>query len=89
MELPPRTSIVGAVIAEARSGRGAVAAVPLSDTLKSATRGPGPIHILGTVPREGLWRAQTPQGFPRTMLAAALAAARREGPEPAAALGRV
>ncbi len=71
--------VIGAVIAEARSGRGAVAAVPLSDTLKSATRGPGPIHILGTVPREGLWRAQTPQGFPRTMLAAALAAARREG----------
>ena len=38
-----------------------------------------PARILGTVPREGLWRAQTPQGFPRTMLVSAIAAARREG----------
>ncbi len=71
--------VIGAVIAEARTGRGAVAAVPLHDTLKSSTTGPGPARILGTVPREGLWRAQTPQGFPRTMLVSAIAAARREG----------
>ncbi len=71
--------VIGSVIAEARAGRGAVAAVPLTDTLKSATSGPGPIRILGTIPRDGLWRAQTPQGFPRAMLAAALAAARRDG----------
>jgi 2-C-methyl-D-erythritol 4-phosphate cytidylyltransferase len=25
-------------------------------------------RIIGTVPRERLWRAQTPQGFPREML---------------------
>ena len=39
---------------------GAIAAVPLADTLKRA--GTGGI-ISGTVDRKGLWRAQTPQGF--------------------------
>ncbi len=37
---------------------GAIAAIPVSDTLK---RGDG--LITGTVPRDGLWRAQTPQAF--------------------------
>lgn len=73
------TGVIDAVIAEARAGRGAIAAVRLTDTLKSGSPGPGPIHVVGTVPREGLWRAQTPQGFPRTMLVAALTAARRDG----------
>jgi 2-C-methyl-D-erythritol 4-phosphate cytidylyltransferase/2-C-methyl-D-erythritol 2,4-cyclodiphosphate synthase len=44
---------------------GAVAAVPVSDTLKRA--GPeapgGGTMIAATVLRDGLWRAQTPQGF--------------------------
>ena len=71
--------VIDAVIAEARAGRGAIAAVPLSDTLKTATAGLGVIRVVGTVPREGLWRAQTPQGFPRPMLVSALAAARRDG----------
>ena len=39
---------------------GAIAAVPVTDTLKNA--GPD-IRVAGTVEREGLWRAQTPQGF--------------------------
>jgi 2-C-methyl-D-erythritol 4-phosphate cytidylyltransferase/2-C-methyl-D-erythritol 2,4-cyclodiphosphate synthase len=39
---------------------GAIAAVPLADTLKRA--GPGG-RIEGTLSRAGLWRAQTPQGF--------------------------
>lgn len=38
---------------------GAICAVPVADTLK---RGDGR-RIAATVPREGLWRAQTPQGF--------------------------
>lgn len=38
---------------------GTIAAVPVADTLK---RGDGR-RIAATVPREGLWRAQTPQGF--------------------------
>lgn len=39
---------------------GAIAAEPVSDTLKTADNDG---QILGTVPRDGLWRAQTPQGF--------------------------
>ena len=44
---------------------GAVAAVPVSDTLKRAVpETPGAdAMVSATVPREGLWRAQTPQGF--------------------------
>lgn len=63
---------IDAVIAAAREGTGAVAAVPLSDTLKEAGRDG---TIRRTVPREELWRAQTPQGFPRAMLQRAHAAA--------------
>ena len=39
---------------------GAIAALPVTDTLKSESDGR---RIGGTVAREGLWRAQTPQGF--------------------------
>jgi len=56
---------IDAVIAKARTGVGAVAAVPLGDTLKEVVEG---ARIRRTVARERLWRAQTPQGFPRTML---------------------
>jgi 2-C-methyl-D-erythritol 4-phosphate cytidylyltransferase/2-C-methyl-D-erythritol 2,4-cyclodiphosphate synthase len=38
----------------------AIAAVPVSDTLKEASAGD---QVAATVAREGLWRAQTPQGF--------------------------
>lgn len=34
-------------------------ALPVTDTLKRAEAG----AVVGTVPREGLWRVQTPQGF--------------------------
>lgn len=56
---------IDAVIARARAGVGAVAAVPTSDTLKEVGQGP---RITRTVDRERIWRAQTPQGFPREML---------------------
>jgi 2-C-methyl-D-erythritol 4-phosphate cytidylyltransferase len=56
--------VIDAVIAHARAGQGAVAALPLSDTLKQADG----TSVLRTVPRENLWRAQTPQGFPRAVL---------------------
>jgi len=39
---------------------GAAPAVPVTDTIKRATEGGA---ISATVPRDGLWRAQTPQGF--------------------------
>lgn len=59
--------VIGAVIAVARKGEGAVPAVPLSDTLKEATLG-DPTLVARTRPRANLWRAQTPQAFPRAAL---------------------
>ena len=40
---------------------GALPALAISDSLKQAA--PGSSLVAGAVPREGLWRAQTPQGF--------------------------
>ena len=68
--------VVDRVIAEARAGRGAVAALPVTDTLKEAdSQG----RIVRTVARDGLWRAQTPQAFPRAMIEEAYAQAQRAG----------
>lgn len=64
------------VIAEARAGRAALAALPVVDTLKEVD---AEGRVVRTVPREHLWRAQTPQGFPRRMLWEAHRAARRDG----------
>lgn len=68
--------VIDRVIAEARAGRGAIAALPVTDTLKEVdVTG----RIIGTVAREALWRAQTPQAFPREMIERAYAEARRAG----------
>jgi 2-C-methyl-D-erythritol 4-phosphate cytidylyltransferase len=64
------------VVAEARAGRGAIAALPVTDTLKEVDADG---RIVRTVDRAALWRAQTPQGFPRELLLAAHVAARRDG----------
>jgi len=53
---------IGRVIDEARQGHGAVAAIPVIDTLK---RVESDGKVVETVDRFGLWRAQTPQAFPR------------------------
>ena len=66
--------VIDAVIGHARAGEGAVAAVRVSDTLKEASSS-DPMRVVRTVPRDGLWRAQTPQGFPRAVLERAHAAA--------------
>jgi 2-C-methyl-D-erythritol 4-phosphate cytidylyltransferase/2-C-methyl-D-erythritol 2,4-cyclodiphosphate synthase len=52
--------IVDRVLAALEHTPGAVAGLPVADTLKRA--GPG-LRVLGTVARDELWRAQTPQGF--------------------------
>jgi len=70
---------IDAVIAVARSGAGGVAAVPLGDTLKATGDDGDPFRVERTVPRAGLWRAQTPQGFPRALLVRATAAALADG----------
>jgi 2-C-methyl-D-erythritol 4-phosphate cytidylyltransferase len=66
--------VVDAVIAEARAGRGALAALPVTDTIKEVDADG---RVVRTIPREGLWRAQTPQAFPREMLEQVYAEARR------------
>ncbi len=48
------------VIAALQTHDGAIAALPMHDTIKRASAG---ALIDATVPRDGLWRAQTPQGF--------------------------
>jgi 2-C-methyl-D-erythritol 4-phosphate cytidylyltransferase len=58
---------------EARKGHGAIAALPVVDTLKQVDEHG---HIVKTIERAQLWRAQTPQGFPRDMIARAHADAR-------------
>lgn len=73
-----RREIVDAVIGQARKGTGAIAAVPVSDTLKESGSDSGLPQIRRTIPRDGLWRAQTPQGFPRPMLERAYRSARKD-----------
>lgn len=53
------------VITSVRAGNCAIAAVPVVDTLKEVD---DEGRILRTIPREHLWRAQTPQGFPRAVI---------------------
>jgi 2-C-methyl-D-erythritol 4-phosphate cytidylyltransferase len=72
------SGVIDAVIREARSGAAAVAAVPVTDTIKEVSL-EGDRRVLRTVPRERLWRAQTPQGFPRVLLVEAHERARRAG----------
>ena len=66
---------IARVIAQARRGTGAIAALPVVDTLKEVDDG----RIVATVDRGRLWRAQTPQAFPREMLIRAHAEAHAAG----------
>lgn len=52
--------LIARVVAAARRHGAAVPAVPVADTLKRAGAG---TRVWGTVRRDGLWAAQTPQGF--------------------------
>ncbi|MGH6873821.1 MAG: 2-C-methyl-D-erythritol 4-phosphate cytidylyltransferase, partial [Aestuariivirgaceae bacterium] len=51
--------LIDAVLAGLEHHEGAIPAMPVTETLKRAPSG----LIAGTVDREGLWAAQTPQGF--------------------------
>ena len=64
--IPTRT--VPDLLAALQTAPGAIPAVPVADTLKRAQPEPAQEHgqrraIAATVPRDGLYRAQTPQGF--------------------------
>lgn len=64
------------VIATVRAGDCATAALPVVDTIKEVDEQG---RIVRTVPREHLWRAQTPQGFPREVIVRAHREARQRG----------
>lgn len=61
-------ALVDAVFAKAKQTGAAVLAVPVSDTLKKVGAGQ---QVESTLPRQGLWLAQTPQVFRREWLEAA------------------
>ena len=67
---------VDRVVDAVRAGTSAIAALPVVDTLKEVDADG---RILRTVERAGLWRAQTPQGFPRDVLLRAHRAAEDGG----------
>lgn len=71
-----RPDLFSAAIAAARQAGGAIVAVPVDDTLKRADAHGA---VRETVPREGLWRVQTPQAFRTDLLRRAHDEARRAG----------
>jgi 2-C-methyl-D-erythritol 4-phosphate cytidylyltransferase len=66
---PP--SLIDIVFSTARKHGAAMLALPVADTLKHVDAATN--RITRTVPREGLWMAQTPQVFHRDLIAAAYA----------------
>ncbi|MBM3951725.1 MAG: bifunctional 2-C-methyl-D-erythritol 4-phosphate cytidylyltransferase/2-C-methyl-D-erythritol 2,4-cyclodiphosphate synthase [Rhodospirillales bacterium] len=56
----PDAALISRVIDALSSSPAAIPALPVADTLKRADAGG---RVAATVPRDGLWRAQTPQGF--------------------------
>jgi 2-C-methyl-D-erythritol 4-phosphate cytidylyltransferase len=69
-------AVVNRAIAAAAAGRCAIAAVPAADTVQEVDNAG---RIVATPERRRLWLAQTPQAFPRAVLAEACARAAREG----------
>jgi len=67
--------VIDRVLAASVEG-GAIAAVPVTDTIKSVD---AEGRVTGTPDRAALWQAQTPQGFPRQRLMDAYRRAREEG----------
>lgn len=68
--------IIERVVDEAKRYGGAVAAVPITDTIKFSKDGRS---IERTIPRDGLWVAQTPQAFRYDLLRMALEEAKKDG----------
>lgn len=80
--------LISRVIAAARADGAAVPVLPIDDTVKEIRDG----HVVATVDRTLLFRAQTPQGFRYDVLKKALDAARRDrftGTDEAALVERI
>lgn len=58
-------ALVDRVIVAAREGQCVVPGLPVADTIKEVD---GEGRVVKTLDRARLWRAQTPQGFPRALL---------------------
>ena len=63
--------LIDRTLAAVAEGQGAVAALPMPDTVKRVVDG----RVVDTPDRSELWRAQTPQAFPRRLLIDAYRAA--------------
>jgi 2-C-methyl-D-erythritol 4-phosphate cytidylyltransferase len=72
----PLESLTALIERARQSGEGAILAEPVADTLKQIGEDG---QISGTVDRQSLWRAQTPQLFPLFALRAALGRCLEEG----------
>ena len=81
--VPPGT--VAALLAALEKAPGAIPAQPVSDTLKCCEAG----MVTATVPRAGLFRAQTPQAFRYAALVAAHASAPDDATDDAELLERM
>jgi 2-C-methyl-D-erythritol 4-phosphate cytidylyltransferase/2-C-methyl-D-erythritol 2,4-cyclodiphosphate synthase len=68
------SGLIARVIATLESHAGALPCLPVTDTLKRGKGG----RVAGTVAREDLWRAQTPQGFTFDAILAAHRAAAQD-----------
>ena len=79
-------ALIDRTIDAAMTHGAAIAALPSRDTVKRVARQSGSTVIVDTIPRESVYLAQTPQGFRRDVLAAAVAVGRSgvEGTDEAA-----
>lgn len=68
--------LIGRTIDAAMAHGAAIAALQSRDTVKRVAQGAAGAVIVDTIPRETVYLAQTPQGFRRAVLAAAVAAGR-------------
>ncbi|MGB2930967.1 MAG: bifunctional 2-C-methyl-D-erythritol 4-phosphate cytidylyltransferase/2-C-methyl-D-erythritol 2,4-cyclodiphosphate synthase [Methyloceanibacter sp.] len=66
--------LIDRVLGSLKSHAGALPGLPVSDSLKRASGG----RVIGSLDRDGLWRAQTPQGFRFDAILAAHRAAASE-----------
>jgi len=66
--------MITATVEAAQQHGAAITAIPVSDTVKQAVDG----FVKQTVPRDGLWRVQTPQAFQRGLLQQAFKKAKKD-----------
>ena len=69
--------VIARTIDAAAAHGAAIAAVPATDTVKRVSHDGAAHVIVETIPRDDIYLAQTPQGFRRDILAAAVALGRR------------